>query len=202
MSEPREGPVDSTAEQQSDLDRSAEETAGTGNIDKIREILFGAKMRDYEARFLRLEARLIKESDDIKQEIRNRTAALERLAQEEIQALSDRFKAEREERKEAISSTAAQINESIRSVERKNTQLDDKTAESQRDLRRQIFDHSNNLSEQIRRQHESLARLVEQRFEELRDSKTDRATLSGFLAELATRLNYEATVPKTEGPHE
>src|SRR5262249_3386781 len=137
--EPREGPVDSMAEQQSGLDRSAEETAGTGKIGKIREILFGSQMRGYEARFLRLEARLIKERDDIKQEIRNRTAALERLAREEIQALSDRFRTEREERKEAISSAASQINESIRSVERKNTQLDDKTSESHRDLRREIF---------------------------------------------------------------
>jgi hypothetical protein len=177
-------PTEST--EQSQL--SAEETQGAGNIDKVRDIIFGAQMRDYEARFHRLEERLAKDSDDIRAEIRNRTTALEGLLRDEVQVLSDRFKAEREERKGAIDSTAAQISESIRSVERKNTQLEDKTAESQRDIRRQIFEHSNNLSEQIRHQYEELARLVEQRFGELRNSKTDRTSLAGFLNELATRL--------------
>src|SRR3977135_1616025 len=97
--------ADSTVEQQQD----PEEAPGAAYIEKIRNIIFGATMRDYEARFLRLEERLMKDSDEIKQDIRNRTAALERLARDEIQALTERFKAEREERKEAIASTAAQI---------------------------------------------------------------------------------------------
>ena len=188
--------------EQNTADRSSEETSGAGNIDRIRDILFGAKMRDYEARFLRLEQRILQEGDETKQEIRSRTAALERLAREEVQSLTDRFKAEREERNEAIASTASQIAESVRAVERKNIQLDDKTAEGQRDLRRQIFEHSNSLSEQIRRQHEELARLVERRFEELRSSKTDRTALAGFLAELATRLSREAALSRTEGSQE
>jgi hypothetical protein len=194
----RDAPADPTTEQQRNWDRSAEETSGAGNIEKIREIPFGARMRDYEARFLRLEERALKESEEIKQEIRNRSAALERLVRDEIQVLTDRFKAEREEREADIASTTAQFTESVRSLERKNTQLDDKNAESQRDIRRQIFEHSNNLSEQIRHQHEELARLVEQRFEELRDSKTDRAALAGLLVELATRLTSQADLPKSD----
>jgi hypothetical protein len=142
----------------------------------------------------------LKESGEIKQELRNRAAALERLVRDEIQVLTDRFKAERDERKEEMASTAAQIAESVRSAERKNVQLEDKTAESQRDIRRQIFEHSNNLSEQIRRQHEELAHLVEQRFEQLRDSKTDRTALAAFLAELATRLSAQPEGARNEGP--
>src|SRR5262249_2368508 len=186
--------ADPTAQQQHNLDSSVEEATGVENIDKIREILFGERMRDFEARFLRVEERALKENEEIRQEIRNRTATLERLVRDEIQGLTDRFKGEREERKEVIASTVAQLTESIRSVERKNIQLDDKTAENERDIRRQIFDHSNNLSEQIRQRHEELAELVEQRFEELRKTKTDRAALAGFLAEVATRLTGRADV--------
>jgi NADH dehydrogenase/NADH:ubiquinone oxidoreductase subunit G len=190
--------ADSTVEQQ----QNPEEAPGAAYIEKIREIIFGATMRDYEARFLRLEERLMKDSDEIKQDIRNRTAALERLARDEIQALTERFKAEREERKEAIASTAAQIAESVRAVERKNMQLDDKTAESRHNVRPEIVDHSNYLSEQIRRQHEELARMVERRFEELRKSKTDRAALAGFLTEMAARLSGDSGLTRTEGPAE
>ncbi len=38
------------------------EALGTGNLEKVRDILFGAQMRDYDRRFARLEERLVKEA--------------------------------------------------------------------------------------------------------------------------------------------
>lgn len=172
------------AEHLHDEDQRPEDVGGSGNIDKIRDILFGALMRDYEARFRRLEDRMTKEGGKIKEEIRNRSAALEGLVREEIRVLADRFKVEREERKEAIAAAAGQLHESIRSVERKHLQLEDSAAESQRELRRQMFEHSNSISEQIRHQHEELARLVEQRFGDLRSSMPSRISRARGRAEL------------------
>ena len=42
-----------------------------GNVDKIREILFGGQMRAYDRRFTRLEERLAKESADLREEAKN-----------------------------------------------------------------------------------------------------------------------------------
>ena len=44
-----------------DQNAAAIEAASAGNVDKIRDILFGGQMRDYERRFQELEDRLLEE---------------------------------------------------------------------------------------------------------------------------------------------
>lgn len=39
---------------------SSSDQAGGGNLDKVRDILFGTQMRDYEKRFNRMEERFMK----------------------------------------------------------------------------------------------------------------------------------------------
>lgn len=39
---------------------SSSDLAGGGNLDKVRDILFGTQMRDYEKRFNRMEERFMK----------------------------------------------------------------------------------------------------------------------------------------------
>src|SRR4051812_14459636 len=56
------------------------------NIDKIRDILFGVQMRDYEKRFSRLEERLLKESADLRDETRKRFDSLENFVKSEFEA--------------------------------------------------------------------------------------------------------------------
>ena len=36
--------------------------AAGGNLDKVRDLLFGGQMRDYDRKFARLEERLVKET--------------------------------------------------------------------------------------------------------------------------------------------
>ena len=40
------------------------------NVDKIRDILFGSNMREYEKRFARLEERLTKSSDALRDDLK------------------------------------------------------------------------------------------------------------------------------------
>ena len=42
------------------------------NVDKIRDILFGSNMREYEKRFGRLEERLTKSSDALREDLKKR----------------------------------------------------------------------------------------------------------------------------------
>src|SRR3984885_10504806 len=74
--------------------------AGSGNIDKIRDILFGSNMRDYEQRFSRLEEALKKESADLRDSTRRHLEALDTFVHKELSALQGRLTAERDERSE------------------------------------------------------------------------------------------------------
>ena len=44
--------------------------AGGASIDKVRDILFGVQMRDYDKRFARLEERMLKDTSDLKDDVR------------------------------------------------------------------------------------------------------------------------------------
>src|ERR1700735_5916501 len=62
------------------------------NVDKIRDILFGSQMRDYDKRFGRLEERLIKDAESLRDEMKKRFEALEGFVQKEIESLGPRLK--------------------------------------------------------------------------------------------------------------
>lgn len=170
------------------------ESAG-GNVDKIRDLLFGAQMRDYDKRFARLEERLLKESGELREETRQRFDALESFLKNELAALSDRIKSEARQRDERDDELSRQLQDTAKNIERKFGQFDDQTAQAQRELRQQLLEQSKALSEEIRRKHDELAAKLAREADELRNEKTDRAALADLFTELALRLNNQFRLP-------
>src|ERR1700722_528307 len=72
------------------------------NVDKIRDILFGSQMRDYDKSFGRLEDRLIKDAEALRDEMKRRFESLEAFVQKELESLGQRLKAEKSERGESV----------------------------------------------------------------------------------------------------
>ena len=71
--------------------------------------------------------------------------------------------------------------------------MDDQLARVQRDLRQQLLDAQQKLSDEIQRQsQENLARLTREA-SELRSDKVDRAALAAMLTEIAMRLTNDLT---------
>src|SRR5947209_505376 len=85
--------------------------SGPGNIDKIRDILFGSNMREYEQRFARLEEALRKESSDLRDTTRRHLESLEGFVQKELTALEARMNTERAERSESHAAIHRKIGE-------------------------------------------------------------------------------------------
>ncbi len=188
------------AEERKPLDGKAPAATaeGAGSLDKVREILFGSQARDYEKRFAKLEDRLIKESNDLKDEVRRRFDSLETYIKKELDALSDKLKAEHGERKESDNQIARDLKDLTKTFEKKSSQLDDQITKNQRDIREQLLDQSKKLSEDIRQKHAEALDSLERESQELRFEKTDRATLAAMFTELAMRLNNEFTIPGAE----
>jgi len=164
--------------------RAAAEQAGAGNVEKIRDILFGPQMRDYEHRFARLEETLMKESADLRESTRKRFDALETYIRKEFEALESRLKSERDERGNLGDVLVKRIGE-----------LHDQTSAAQRDLRGAILEQSKDLREEMERRHLEISATLERRFQELRKDKTDRAALAALFNEVALRLSDEFHVP-------
>lgn len=169
--------------------------ADGGSVDKIRDILFGTQMRDYDKRFARLEERLIKEANDLREETRRRFDSLESFIRSELSTLTDRAKNDANRRDELNEAMSLHLQETARSIERKLAQLDEQTSQAQRDLRQQLLTQSQSLNDEIRRKHDELAAALAREASELRYDKADRAALADLLTEMALRLNNQFRLP-------
>ena len=173
----------------------ATEDLGAGNIDKVRDILFGGQMRDYERRFARLEERLLQETTEMKEDVRKRLSALEQFLRQEVESLADRIKAEHEARADADKDLAVQARDAAKAFEKKAGALDDQIGRVQRELRQQLLELHQRMTDDLRQKSDELIGRLTKEATELRTDKADRATLASLLTEMAMRLTNELQIP-------
>lgn len=171
---------------------------GAGNVDKIRDILFGSQMRDYESRFARLEETLIKETLEIRETNKRRFDQLESYIKKEFETVQTRLKAERDERSDSASQLSRELKELNEALSRRIRDLDDRETNVERNLRSDMLQQARDLTEEIRARYDEMASLLEKRVSELRDGKTDRAALATLFTEVALRLSDQFQIPGDE----
>ncbi|HKP86981.1 MAG TPA: hypothetical protein VJZ26_12840 [Blastocatellia bacterium] len=169
--------------------------SGAGSLDKVRDILFGAQSREYEKRIARLEERIIRESSDLRGEIKMRFDALETYIKGEIETLIDRWKTEQGQRADSDKELSRELKDLTGTLEKRAAQLDERVTKTQREMREQILDQSKNLNGEIRQKYEELSAALEREARELRNDKTDRSSLADMFTELAMRLNNDFKLP-------
>lgn len=162
---------------------------GSGNIEKIRDILFGSQMREYEKRFSRLEDRMLKEITGLKDDFRKNFESLESFTKREFELLNERQQKEQSERYDAVHKLTEELKEASSTLQRKIADLEEQLNKRARDLHEQLLSQSKSLLEEILQKHEAITGLLEKEAEELREEKMDRADLSELFMEMAMRVN-------------
>jgi DNA-binding ferritin-like protein len=176
------------AEEEASATQMPGDQMASGNLDKIRDILFGAQARDYERKFSTLEEQLLKESADVRNDLKRRFDSLELYIKKEVEAITERVKTEQTGRVDALKDLA-------KGIEKKTSQLEEQASKAQRDILQQILDQSKNLSEEIQEHHKALSAAQDQAVQQLRTEKTDRAALAALFMEASMRLNNEFKIP-------
>ena len=171
------------------------EDASSGNLDKVRDILFGGQARDIDRRFQRLEDRLLKETAELKDDIRKRLTTLEQFVKQEAASLAERIKTEHDERTDATKDLAREAHDSAKAFEKKTGMLDDQISRAQRDLRQQILDLHQRMSDELKQKVDEMIARLNNEAAELRNDKTDRTALAALLTEMAMRLTNELSIP-------
>lgn len=183
-------------------DRQAVDPASGASIDKVRDILFGGQMREFERRFTRLEERLLKETTDLKAHLKSRLEALEAFSKKESESLADQIKAEKESRVDALNGLSRELKDTAKTFERRATAADDQQAKGQRELRQQILEQGQKLSDEIRKRTDEVLATLGREAQQLRVDKTDRANLAALLTEMALRLTGDFQLPDGEDARE
>ncbi len=159
------------------------------SIEKVRDILFGAQVRDFETRFARVEERMTKEVAALMDETRKRFDSLETYFRKEIESLADQLKVEQGERAESSKELSGEIKDTNKLFEKKIGRLDEQLNKHSRELRQQILEQYKNLSDEIRQKHEETSDVLNKLAQELRAEKVDLSALSELFVEMALRLN-------------
>jgi DNA repair exonuclease SbcCD ATPase subunit len=179
-----------------------EETAGSGegprspsgsaeNVERIREILFGPQIREFGQRLSRIEERLSKETDELKAEVRRRLDSLEAYTRQEVSDLGERLRTERSERTESGTRLSQALADSMKSLERRLTESDERMANALRELRQATFDRIKSVLDDLAEQIGKLEASQNRHLEEVRDRSIDRFEFAGLLTELALRVRGE-----------
>ena len=180
-------------------DRPQTADAGGASIDKVRDILFGNQVREFERRFVRLDERLAKEISDMKAEMKSRLDALELYTKKEVESLVDQIKAEHADRLDANASLSRELGDTAKSLERRALAIDEQHSKGQRELRQQMLEQDHRLTDEIRKRADEIFAALAREAQELRSDKTDRSTLASLLTEMALRLTNDFNLPEVEG---
>ena len=165
------------------------------NVDRIRDILFGPQMRDYDGRFQKLEERLNLEANNIRWDLQKRLEALEAFARGETESLHHRLTNENNERAQALDRIARELGETAKRMEEKIGHLDGQTAKELREVRQQLLEQSKALGNEMRERHDHLKAGLEHESQQIRSAMTGREALAEMFSEISLRLKNEFRVP-------
>ena len=171
--------------------KGSQETTGAQSVDKIREIIFGNQMQDYDKRFTRLEDDLHKKHAELRDTIHKRLDSIEAFIKKEVEAFSDRLKNEQSMRDASTKKLSKEFKDSTRTLSKNIEQLEEKQSTDTRDLRQRLLDASKDLSNEISEKQDEAAQALKRAYNELNEDKVARTTLSERRMELAVRTSNE-----------
>jgi hypothetical protein len=167
---------------------AADDPSASGNLDKIRDILFGAQARDHERRFAELEQRLIREATDLRADFQRRFDSLDAYIKKEVEALAGRLAQEQEVRSGSLKTLGQELAQLSGAFQETTRQLAQDGRQAQQEWHQQLAERAGELAADMRARHAELTAALNRAVQDLRADKTDRSALAAILLEAGQRL--------------
>ncbi len=181
------GPAESLARE--GVISHADEPSASGNLDKIRDILFGAQAREHDRRFAQLEQHLLREATDLRNDLKRRFESLELYIRKEVESLTSRLSKEQDARGESVTGLTQDLAQLAATLEEKARRLEQQTNQAQSHVLLQLTERTNELADHVRARHAETTSVIDGAVRDLRADKTDRAALAAIFLEAAQRLS-------------
>lgn len=182
-----------------------------GNLDQIRDLLFGDLMRQYNGRFGKLETEMAEWQRDIQAQIQE----VQRGLTAEMRAMADAIEKKLQYLSAAADEEMADIRQQLETSDRKFSSglaATDKAFKSQQNqLREELLQTRSNLEAELQDLKDRLYAEIEKNFSQLKEGKISKEELSEVLFELCMRVkgggvesastpkNAELLLPESQG---
>jgi type I site-specific restriction endonuclease len=167
-------------------------------VDKIRDLLFGNQMQDYDRRFSMLEERFLQRFREIESETARNLGSFESSAKKQMESLATELREEKDLRTDADKEIERNQREHNDTVEKRLRSTSEQLSRLERDQADRLAQEVQSLREEIKRKTEDIQHTLEKMFAELSSVKTDRNLLAGLFVEVARCLNQDIG-PKSTG---
>jgi hypothetical protein len=183
----------------------------SASMEQVRELLFGAQLKDMQTRFQRQEERFQREITDSRNALKTRLDSLENFMKSEIASLLHRFKDEQNERTEIIRAEQRERNETLKAeqrerveamsllsrdldaaneaFERKLSKLSGTLDNVERELRQLLQAESSALSAKVDEKYQDALNALSRASADIRRDMVYRSSFSTMLTEMAVKLS-------------
>jgi len=165
--------------------------AETPSVDKIRDLLFGNQMQDYDQRFAKLEARLLARLKDIESEAARNLGAFESNTKKQVDSLAGQLRDEKDQRADGDKEIERMLREQNQVLEKRIRSVADQLAQFDRDISDRLTRETQSLHEEIKQKNVDMRQALENMFAQLSNVKTDRTLLASLFVEVAKCLNQD-----------
>jgi hypothetical protein len=162
-------------------------------VDKIRDLLFGNQMQDYDRRFSKLEERFLLRFKEIESETARTLSAQDSNSKKQVDSLAAQLREEKDLRADADKEIERSLREQNQLLEKRLRTLSDQVSQLEREFGDRLSREVQTLHDEIKRRNDELHHTVEKMFGELANVKTDRALLAGLFVEVAKCLNVDSS---------
>ena len=175
-------------QQQKKMENGAAGHPAPESIDQVRDLLFGGQMRMVDARLQSLDERLSHETSSMRAEFDRQINELDNTIKKELARHSERLVAERTKRVEDLKALSTELKESLKSLEKRHTNLEEAAGLADAELRDHLLRQSAALTSDLNRTSDRITSELNRITTQLQSDKLDASLISQGLTELASKL--------------
>jgi chromosome segregation ATPase len=161
------------------------------SVDKIRDLLFGNQMQDYDQRFTKLEGRFLARLKDIESEAARNLSAFEANTKKQVDSLAGQLRDEKDQRADSDKDIERVLREQNQALEKRLRALSDQLNQLDREMSDRLTRETQSLHEEIKQKNADMRQALESMFAGLSNVKTDRTLLASLFVEVAKCLNQD-----------
>ncbi len=167
-----------------------------GNIDQIRDIIFGSQIREYDNRISKVESDLLMVQQDLRDRLEQVKNGVSIELKAAVEAIEKKLKLFNSSSQEECADLRQQIDRANRrfssSIQALDEALDSQTAS----IRSDLGDTKNKLQDDAGALRDLVLGELDRRFSQLRETKVSKDDIAESLFELGMRLKGTEFVPK------
>lgn len=167
-----------------------------GNIDQIRDIIFGPQLREYDNRFEKIES----EISLLQQEMRDRIDQVKTVVSTELRSAFDSLEKKLRSISLSYQEEISDLRQQVDRVNKKFTNaveaLDQNVDNQTSSLRQELTESRTKLQEDVRTLRSQVFEELERRLSSMRDTKVSKDDVAEILFEMGMRLKGNEFVPQ------